>query len=125
MCEHNSVLHSNSGLTPVFCDLIDGSHAKNASFVQLHQSLEHYHTASFSSQQIVRRPTNNQLSLFHLSSSDPIALVRPHQWQDQTAVLITTVRMKEAGLMSSDRGMYTRDLDKKEASIIAPRLPIS
>ncbi|XDV15526.1 hypothetical protein PO909_015594 [Leuciscus waleckii] len=72
-----------------------------------------------------RRPTNNQLSLFHLSSSDPIAQVGPHQWQDQTAALITTVRMKEAGLMSSDRGMYTSHLDKKEASIIAPRLPIS
>lgn len=106
-------------------DLIDGSRAKNASSVQLRTALKHYRVASFSSQQIVCRTADNQLSLFHRSSSDPIALVRPHQWQDQTAALITTVRMKEAGLMSSDRGMYTRDLDKKEASIIAPRLPIS
>lgn len=107
-------------------DLIDGSQAKNASFVQLHRALKHYHTQHLSAvSRLSRRPTNNQLSLFHLSSSDPIAQVGPHQWQDQTAALITTVRMKEAGLMSSDRGMYTSHLDKKEASIIAPRLPIS
>lgn len=57
-------------------------------------------------------------------SSDLIGPVRPHQWQHQATALITAVRMKEARLMSSDRGMCTRDLDKKQGSVIAPRPPV-
>lgn len=90
-----------------------------------HLTVKRYREASFPCQQIVRRPTDNQLSLSCLPSSDLIGPVRLHQWQHQAAALITAVRMKEARLMSSDRGMCTRDLDKKQGSIIAPRLPVS
>lgn len=118
LSEHNT--HNNVRLNQCCLSLIDFYTKKTP-----HLTVKCYREASFASQQIVRRPTDNQLSLSRLPSSDLIGPVRPHQWQHQAAALITAVRMKEARLMSSDRGMCTRDLDKKRGSIIAPRPPVS